>query len=84
MPQISSQKLDKPRNEGAVKLDVVFSSLYQQARAAMFNLERSERSPGCMFMPLHFLAWPDLRVQTRMLGDTGSGERKVARGNISK
>lgn len=56
MPQISSQNLDKPRNEGAIKLDVVFSSLYQQARAAMFNLERSERSPGCMFMPLQFLA----------------------------
>lgn len=80
MPQISSQKLDKPRNKDAIKSHVVFSSPYPQARAAMLNSERSERSQGWLFVTLQFLAWPGHKMQSRMLGDIGSGQRKADRG----
>lgn len=54
MPQLSPQELDKPRNKGPRKPEIVFSSWYQQARATMSN---SKRCQGYLLASLQFLAW---------------------------
>ena len=76
MPQISPQKLDKPRKKGARKPEMVFNSSCQQARSTTLN---SERCQGCLFVPLQFLAQSGHKVQTSMLGleieNIGSGKR---------
>lgn len=53
MPQINPEKLDKPRNKGAGKPEVVFNSSCQEARDPTLNSERCE---GCLLVSLQFIA----------------------------
>ena len=81
MPQISPQKLDKSRNKGATKPEVVFGSPYQQARTATLY---SERCQGCLLVPLQFLAWPGHRAMTTMLREGQEKEKWVGWGQAER
>lgn len=74
MPQISPQKLDKPRNNSAGKW---YSPLHTNGKNCHTELRQSQ---GCLSVSLQFLTWPGLTVTTGMFKDIRSRERKVAGG----
>lgn len=69
MPQISPQKLDKPRNDSAGKW---YSPFHTNGKNCLTELRQSQ---GCLSVSLQFLTWPGLTVMTRMFKEREGQER---------
>lgn len=70
MPQISPQKLDKPRNKGARKPEMVFNSSSQQAGSTTLSSDREVKA-AC----LH---------RCNVLHDLGSADQYVGRYRVRR